>query len=106
MIDAFLQDLRYAFRGLRSKPGFTAAVIVTLGLGIGANAAMFGIIDRMLFRPPPMMIDPETAHRVYVTQTFRGTERTGTVSMFARFTPPPVSRSTTSRSASAKPHAR
>ena len=86
MIDAFLQDLRYAFRGLRSKPGFTAAVIVTLGLGIGANAAMFGIIDRMLFRPPPMMIDPETAHRVYVTQTFRGTERTGGVSMYARFT--------------------
>ena len=85
MLDAFLSDLRYAVRGLRAKPGFTLAVVLTLGLGLGANAAMFGIIDRMLFRPPPMLIDPETAHRVYVTSTFRGKERTGNVSQFAKF---------------------
>jgi predicted permease len=86
MLDAFLQDLRYAIRGLRTKPGFTAAVILTLGFGIGANSAMFGIIDRMLFRPPPLMIDPATAHRIYVKQTFRGKEGVGNVSMYARFT--------------------
>lgn len=85
MLDAFLSDLRYAARGLRAKPGFTLAVVLTLGLGLGANAAMFGIMDRMLFRPPPMMVDPETAHRIYVTQTSRGTERTGNVSQYAKF---------------------
>src|SRR5689334_17496956 len=49
-IDVLRGDIRYAARGLRNKPGFAAAVILTLGLGIGANAAMFGIVDRLLFR--------------------------------------------------------
>ena len=84
-LDAIKQDVRYALRGLRQKPGFAIAVIVTLGLGIGANAAMFGIVDRLLFRPPPMLKDPETAHRIYMYQVFRGTERPGSVSQYVRF---------------------
>ncbi|HEX4685115.1 MAG TPA: ABC transporter permease, partial [Gemmatimonadaceae bacterium] len=83
--DAFRQDLRYTLRGLRAKPGFTAAVVLTLALGIGANAAMFGIVDRMLFRPPPLLRDPATAHRVYGYQTFRGKESINSGGQFARY---------------------
>jgi putative ABC transport system permease protein len=74
-IDSMSQDLRYAWRGLRSNPGFTTAVVLTLGLGIGANTAMFGIVDRLLFRPPAHLLTPERVHRVYVGYTRDG-ERT------------------------------
>ena len=70
--ETIMQDLRYAARGLKSSPGFTIAVALTLGLGIGANAAMFGIIDRLMFRPPAYLKDPEHVHRVYLSQTRRG----------------------------------
>src|SRR5215213_955252 len=84
-IESLRHDLKYAIRGLRTKPGFAIAVVATLGLGIGANTAMFGIVDRLLFRPPALMKDPATAHRVYVFQTFRGTESPGNVGRYARY---------------------
>src|SRR6185503_13862736 len=59
------QDLRYAMRGLAARKAFTFGVVVTLALGIGANATMFGIIDRLLFRSPPSLRDPGTVHRLY-----------------------------------------
>jgi predicted permease len=71
---ALFQDLRYAARGLRLKPGFTAGVVLTLGLGIGANATMFGIVDRLLFRPPAYLVRPDEVHRVYFIRTFDGKE--------------------------------
>src|SRR5687768_13744154 len=64
--DAVRQDVRYALRGLRRSPGFTAAVVVTLGLGIGANAAMFNVIDQLMFRRIPYLRQPDDVRRVYL----------------------------------------
>src|SRR5712692_6004270 len=70
LIESALQDARYAWRGLRARPAFAAGVALTLALGIGANATMFGIVDRLLFRPPPYLRGPGRVHRVYLVQTY------------------------------------
>ncbi len=72
LLDTIRQDLRYAIRSLRRTPGFALGVVLTLAFGIGANTVMFGIVDRLLFRPPPLLRQPETVHRVYLTYTERG----------------------------------
>src|SRR5713226_4199879 len=64
-----LQDLRYALRTLARSPGLSLAAVLTLGLGIGANTAMFGVVDRLFFRPPAHVVSPDRVARLYVTTT-------------------------------------
>ena len=55
----FLHDLRYAVRTLGRTPGFTAVIVLTLGLGIGANTAIFSLMDQVLLRLLPVRAPEE-----------------------------------------------
>jgi predicted permease len=61
---------------LKGRPAFAAGIVLTLGLGIGANTAMFGIVDRLLFRPPAHLQDAERVHRVYLSALWNGSLNT------------------------------
>jgi predicted permease len=83
--DGIVQDLRYAFRGIRLQPAFAAVIVVALALGIGANATMFGIVDRLLFRPPAFLVAPERTHHIYFQRVVDGSVFTGNSAQYQRF---------------------
>src|SRR6266850_4883519 len=73
-MDAFFKDIRYGIRGLAKRPVLTIIAIVTLGLGIGANSAIFSTINALLLKPLPFP-DPERIVAVWEKVPSRGVER-------------------------------
>jgi len=67
-----LLDAGYAWRGIRRAPGFALAVSLTLGLALGANATMFGVVDRLLLRAPPHIDQPDRVVRILVSRFLVG----------------------------------
>src|SRR5262245_43452725 len=65
LIDAVATDLRLTLRDLRRSPGLTLAIVATLALGVGVNAAMFTVLDRILFRQPDGVRNAGEVRRLY-----------------------------------------
>ncbi len=70
-LDALVQDLRYAFRGIRNNPGFATVAILSLAIGIGANTAIFSLVNGVLLRPLAYK-DPQ---RVFLVRELLGPGR-------------------------------
>ena len=79
-METLLKDIRYGIRGLLKRPGFTAIALITLALGIGANTAIFSVVNAVLLRPLTFQ-NPEELVIVWEDATFAG---------FPRNTPAPA----------------
>ncbi|HKF58595.1 MAG TPA: ABC transporter permease, partial [Blastocatellia bacterium] len=70
-MNGWIQDLRYACRSLSKSPGFTAISVITLTLGIGANTAIFSLVDTLLIRPLPF-VEPSRTLLVWQSNPAKG----------------------------------
>jgi macrolide transport system ATP-binding/permease protein len=75
-IEHLVHDVRYGLRSLRRHPGFTAMAVLSLAIGIGANAVIFAVVHAVLFRDSPL-VEPETLVNIYETE---GGQRFGPLS--------------------------
>src|SRR5690242_21284834 len=68
---SWFRDIRYALRQLARAPGFTAVAVLTLSIGIGANTAIFSVVNELLLRPPAHVVEPERVVTIW-TSDFSG----------------------------------
>jgi predicted permease len=66
IVESIWQDVRFAVRTLRKSPAFTAAVIATLGLGIGGTTAIFSVVNALFLQAPDGVSEPSSLRRVYI----------------------------------------
>jgi len=71
-LDHLIKDLRSALRGYARQPGFVTIAILSVAIGIGANAALFSLVNAVLLRPIPGIGEPDRAVELNVTTPTRG----------------------------------